>query len=149
MHSWCAYEQMHDHKSLFIQVDLSHLCSYCAQSFVSNFFNNLCALFNSLLSNHVFFQRILYFVSDSITFFSRIFVIFHFCFFISAELSELWCCSVSNDLMRIVLTKSSMTDLFSLQEFAWINHLSWFANEVMLEKHRRLRDSTIVLEFEK
>ena len=140
---------MHDHQSLFIRVDLSRLRSCCAWSFVSNFFNNLCALLNSLLSNHVSSQRTLYFVSDSIAFFSRIFIIFHFCFFISAESSEFWCCSVSNDLMTIVLTKLLMTDLLSLQEFAWIDHLSRFANEVMLEKHRRLRASMIVLEFEK
>ncbi len=140
---------MHDHQPLFIRADLPRLRSCCARSFASNFFNNLCALFNSLLSNHVSSQRTLYFVSDSIAFFSRIFVISHFCFFISAESSELWCCSVSSDLMTIALTKSSMTDLLSLQEFAWINRLSRFANEVMLEKHRRLRDSTIVLEFKK
>ena len=140
---------MHNHQSLFIQVNLSRLRSCYARSFVSNFFNNLCALLNLLLSNHVSFQRTLYFVSDSIALFSRIFVISHFCFFISAKSSELWCCLISSDLMTIMLIKLLMTDLLSLQEFAWIDYLSWFANEVMLKEHKRLRDLTIVLEFEK
>ncbi len=140
---------MHDHQPLSVRADLPRLRPCCARSFASNFFNNLCALLNSLLSNHVSSQRTLHSVSDSAALFSRIFVISHFCFSISAESSEFWCCSVPSDLMAITLTKSSMTDLLLLWEFAWIDRLSRSANEVMLEEHRRLKGSTIVLEFEK
>jgi len=147
-HSRCDYEQMHDHWSLFVRVDLSRLRSCCSWSFASNFFNNLCALLNSLLSNHVSFQRTLYFVSNSIALFSRIFVISHFCFFISAESSEFWCCSMTSDLMTIVLTNLTMTDVLSLWTFAWTDRLSWFSNEVMLEENRRSKDSAIALELE-
>ena len=138
---------MHDHWSLFIRVNLLCLRSCCSRSFALNFFNNLCALLNSLLSNHVFSQRTLYFVFNSIALFSKIFVIFHFCFFISAESSEFWCCSMISDLMMIMLTNLTMTDVLLLWTFAWTDHLSRFLNEVMLEKNRRSKDSAIALEF--
>jgi len=77
-----------DHQTMSLRANLPRLRPCCARPFASNFFNNLCALPNSLLSNHVSFQRTLYSVSDSAALFSRISVISHSCSSTSTEPPE-------------------------------------------------------------
>ncbi len=138
---WISRRSLHGHRPLSVQADLPRLRPCCARPFASNFSNNPCAFPNSLLGNHVSFQRTLYFVSDPAALFSRMPVISHSCSSAFAESPEAWCCSVVSDLTAIALAKPAMADVLPVWTFAWIDRLSRFSNEVML-------GSTIALEFE-
>ncbi len=140
---------MHDHQPLSVRAGLPRLRPCCARPFASNFSNNPCALPNSLLSNHVSFQRTLYSVSGPAALFSRISVISHSCSSTSAGPPGPWCCSVPSGLVAVALAEPSMADLLPLWEFAWIDRLSRSANGVMLGEHRRLKGSAVVLGSEK
>ncbi len=86
----------------------------CARPFASNFFNSRCAFPDSVLGNHVSFQRSLHSVPPLVSLLSRIFITSHSYFSTSARPPWPWGCSGAKVLIAVALAEPTVADVLLL-----------------------------------
>ncbi len=133
------------HQTLHVRVGLPRLRPYCGRPFASNCRSNFCAFPSSPLRSHVFFQRTMYSVPDTVSLLSSILMISHSGSSICAASPCPWTCSTIGRLVivplvgpeRMVALRISGLTTFDSGEvpLAWVSRCwCWTANMFSVER---------------